>query len=165
MALLAGKTLTSEPRRHRLRTWMSRFAPRRRKRCHPSLDATHGHALFEPLRGHEHLDHVHITVAENIGVEARGRFSPGDRDIVENHVMQLLCLTAHGAAGFGGADAMRDEKAEVLRGLQRRNVGPREQADDMLARERRRWRKALKPAVGGREELALGLGDDSVAAP
>jgi hypothetical protein len=64
-----------------------------------------------------------------------------------------------------GADAMRDEKAEVLRGLQRRNVGPREQADDMLARERRRWRKALKPAVGGREELALGLGDDSVAAP
>jgi glucose-6-phosphate 1-dehydrogenase len=77
-------------------------------------------SLFEPLWGREHVDHVQITVAEDIGVEARGRFyeeTGVTRDIVENHVMQLLCLTAMEPPVSLGADAVRDEKVKVLRSL------------------------------------------------
>ena len=54
-------------------------------------------SLFEPIWNREHIDHVQITVAEEIGVEGRGKFyeqTGVTRDIVENHLMQLLCLTA-----------------------------------------------------------------------
>jgi glucose-6-phosphate 1-dehydrogenase len=76
--------------------------------------------LFEPVWGREHVDHVQITVAEDIGVEGRGRFyeqTGVTRDIVENHVMQLLCLTAMEPPVSLAADAVRDEKVKVLRCL------------------------------------------------
>ncbi|HEY6461155.1 MAG TPA: glucose-6-phosphate dehydrogenase, partial [Polyangiaceae bacterium] len=77
-------------------------------------------SLFEPIWGREHVDHVQITVAEDIGVEGRGRFyeqTGVTRDIVENHVMQLLCLTAMEPPVSLAADAVRDEKVKVLRSL------------------------------------------------
>jgi glucose-6-phosphate 1-dehydrogenase len=77
-------------------------------------------SLFEPVWGREHVDHVQITVAEDIGVEGRGRFYEQTgitRDIVENHVMQLLCLTAMEPPISLDADAVRDEKVKVLRSL------------------------------------------------
>ncbi|HEY3822574.1 MAG TPA: glucose-6-phosphate dehydrogenase [Polyangiaceae bacterium] len=77
-------------------------------------------SLFEPVWGREHVDHVQITVAEDIGVEGRGRFyeqTGVTRDIVENHVMQLLCLTAMEPPVSLAADAVRDEKVKVLRSL------------------------------------------------
>jgi glucose-6-phosphate 1-dehydrogenase len=76
--------------------------------------------LFEPVWGREHVDHVQITVAEDIGVEGRGRFyeeTGVTRDIVENHLMQLLCLTAMEPPVSLSADAVRDEKVKVLRSL------------------------------------------------
>ena len=76
--------------------------------------------LFEPVWGREHVDHVQITVAEDIGVEGRGRFYEQvgvTRDIVENHLMQLLCLTAMEPPISLSADAVRDEKVKVLRSL------------------------------------------------
>jgi len=76
--------------------------------------------LFEPVWGREHVDHVQITVAEDIGVEGRGRFyeqTGVTRDIVENHLMQLLCLTAMEPPISLVADAVRDEKVKVLRAL------------------------------------------------
>jgi glucose-6-phosphate 1-dehydrogenase len=76
--------------------------------------------LFEPVWGREHVDHVEITVAEDIGVEGRGRFyeqTGVTRDIVENHLMQLLCLTAMEPPVSLSADAVRDEKVKVLRSL------------------------------------------------
>jgi glucose-6-phosphate 1-dehydrogenase len=79
-------------------------------------------SLFEPVWGREHVDHVQITVAEDIGVEARGRFyeqTGVTRDIVENHLMQLLCLTAMEPPISLSADAVRDEKVKVLRSLRR----------------------------------------------
>ncbi len=79
-------------------------------------------SLFEPVWGREHVDHVQITVAEDIGVETRGKFYEQTgitRDIVENHVMQLLCLTAMEPPISLSADAVRDEKVKVLRSLRR----------------------------------------------
>jgi glucose-6-phosphate 1-dehydrogenase len=76
--------------------------------------------LFEPVWGREHVDQVQITVAEDIGVEGRGRFyeqTGVTRDIVENHLMQLLCLTAMEPPVSLLADAVRDEKVKVLRSL------------------------------------------------
>jgi glucose-6-phosphate 1-dehydrogenase len=77
-------------------------------------------SLFEPVWGRSHVDHVQITVAEDIGVEGRGKFYEQTgitRDIVENHVMQLLCLTAMEPPISLSADAVRDEKVKVLKSL------------------------------------------------
>ena len=77
-------------------------------------------SLFEPVWSREHVDHVQITVAEDIGVEGRGKFyeqTGVTRDIVENHLMQLLCLTAMEPPISLDADAVRDEKVKVLRSL------------------------------------------------
>jgi glucose-6-phosphate 1-dehydrogenase len=79
-------------------------------------------SLFEPIWGRGHVDHVQITVAEDIGVEGRGRFyeqTGVTRDIVENHLMQLLCLTAMEPPISLAADAVRDEKVKVLRSLRK----------------------------------------------
>jgi glucose-6-phosphate 1-dehydrogenase len=77
-------------------------------------------SLFEPVWNREHVDHVQITVAEEIGVEGRGSFfeqTGVTKDIVENHLMQLLCLTAMEPPISLAADAVRDEKVKVLRSL------------------------------------------------
>jgi glucose-6-phosphate 1-dehydrogenase len=79
-------------------------------------------SLFEPLWSREHIDHVQITVAEEIGVEGRGKFyeeTGVTKDIVENHLMQLLCLTAMEPPISLSADAVRDEKVKVLKSLRR----------------------------------------------
>ena len=79
-------------------------------------------SLFEPIWNREHVDHVQVTVAEEIGVEGRGKFyeqTGVTKDIVENHVMQLLCLTAMEPPISLSADAVRDEKVKVLRSLRR----------------------------------------------
>src|SRR5208283_3912464 len=77
-------------------------------------------SLWEPLWNREHIDHVQITVAEDIGMEGRGKFYEQTgitRDIVENHLMQLLCLTAMEPPISLSADAVRSEKVKVLRAL------------------------------------------------
>ena len=77
-------------------------------------------ALFEPLWSNHHIDHVQITVAENIGVEGRGGYydkSGALRDMVQNHMMQLLCLTAMEPPARFEPDAVRDEKLKVIRAL------------------------------------------------
>ncbi len=77
-------------------------------------------ALFEPLWSAQHIDHVQITVAENIGVEGRGGYydkSGALRDMVQNHLMQLLCLTAMEPPSRFEPDAVRDEKLKVIRAL------------------------------------------------
>ncbi len=77
-------------------------------------------SLWEPIWNREHVDHVQITVAEEIGVEGRGKFyeqTGVTKDIVENHLMQLLCLTAMEPPISLAADAVRDEKVKVLKSL------------------------------------------------
>jgi glucose-6-phosphate 1-dehydrogenase len=78
-------------------------------------------SIFEPLLNRNHVDHVQITVAEDIGVEGRGAYyeeAGALRDMVQNHMMQLLTLTAMEAPVAFDADAVRDEKVKVLRAVQ-----------------------------------------------
>jgi glucose-6-phosphate 1-dehydrogenase len=76
--------------------------------------------LFEPLWSREHIDHVQITAAETVGVEHRGKFyekTGALRDMVPNHMFQLLAMTAMEPPISFDADAVRDKKTEVLRAI------------------------------------------------
>jgi len=76
--------------------------------------------LFEPLWNAAHIEHVQITVAETIGVEGRGDYYDGAgalRDMVQNHMLQLLSLVAMEPPTNFDATAVRDEKVKVLRAL------------------------------------------------
>ncbi len=76
--------------------------------------------LFEPLWNSAHIEHVQITVAETIGLEGRGDYydSTGAlRDMVQNHMLQLLTLVAMEPPTDFNATAVRDEKVKVLRSL------------------------------------------------
>jgi glucose-6-phosphate 1-dehydrogenase len=77
--------------------------------------------LFEPIWNREHIDHVQITVAETIGVERRGKFyekTGALRDMVPNHLFQLLSMTAMEPPISFDADAVRTKKAEVIQAIQ-----------------------------------------------
>ena len=76
--------------------------------------------VFERLWNSDVIDHVQITVGETVGVESRGDYYDGSgalRDMVQNHLLQLLCLLAMEPPINLGADAVRDEKLKVLRAL------------------------------------------------
>ena len=76
--------------------------------------------LFEPLWNSAHIDHVQITVAETVGLEGRGDYYDGSgalRDMVQNHMLQLLALVAMEPPSDFNATAVRDEKVKVLRAL------------------------------------------------
>jgi len=78
--------------------------------------------FVEPLWGRDHIDHVQITVAETVGVEARGRFydkTGALRDMVPNHIFQLVSLIAMEPPARFDAEALRSEKAKVLDSVQR----------------------------------------------
>ncbi len=90
--------------------------------------------IFEPIWNQHYVDHVQITVAEDIGVGTRGSFyeeAGALRDIVQNHVMQVLCLTAMEPPVAFDAESLREEKVKVLKAV--RPI-PKDEVDDYAVR-------------------------------
>ncbi len=78
-------------------------------------------AIFEPIWNREYVDHVQITVTESIGVGSRGGYydeSGALRDMIQNHTMQLLALTAMEPPVSLMPESIRDEKVKVLKAIQ-----------------------------------------------
>ena len=87
-------------------------------------------SIFEPLWDRRYVDHVQITVAETLGVEERTEYydkAGAIRDVVQNHVLQLMALVAMEPPVAFDANAVRDEKVKVLRAM--RPIGADELAD------------------------------------
>ncbi|MCR9127333.1 MAG: glucose-6-phosphate dehydrogenase [Rhodobacteraceae bacterium] len=83
-------------------------------------------SLWEPLWNATHVDHVQITVAESLGVEGRGEYYDrvgAMRDMVQNHLMQLLCLIAMEPPSRFTPNAVRDEKVKVIGSLEATALG------------------------------------------
>ncbi|MES0861112.1 glucose-6-phosphate dehydrogenase [Ruegeria sp. SCPT10] len=79
-----------------------------------------GNMLFEPLWNSQYVDHIQITVAETVGVDGREEYyerAGAMRDMMQNHLMQLLCLIAMEPPAKFDPDAVRDEKLKVIRAL------------------------------------------------
>ena len=79
-----------------------------------------GNGMFEPIWNYRYIDHVQITVAETVGVGSRGGYydtSGALRDMVQNHLFQLLAMVAMEPPVSFDADAVRDEKSKVLKAI------------------------------------------------
>jgi len=106
-------------------------------------------AIFEPIWNQRYIDHVQITGAETLGVEGRGPYydSAGAlRDMVQNHLLQLLSLVAMEPPVALTADAIRDEKVKVIRSL--RPLTPEDVARDVVRGQ------YGAGAIGGKEVIA-----------
>lgn len=91
-----------------------------------------GNGIFEPLWNRRYVDHVQITVAESIGIENRGAFyeqTGAVRDVLQNHLLQLVSLVAMEPPATFEAEALRDEKVKVLRAIE---ITPAEVPDTVV---------------------------------
>jgi len=100
-----------------------------------------GNSIFEPLWNRNHVDHVQITAAESIGIEGRGAFYEQTgvvRDIIQNHLLQVLSLVTMEVPASFSADDIRDEKGQVLRSV--RALTLNEVANDCVRGQYRGYR-------------------------
>jgi glucose-6-phosphate 1-dehydrogenase len=110
--------------------------------------------LFEPLWNATGIDHVQITVAETVGLEGRTGYFDGSgslRDMLQNHMLQLLALVAMEPPAQFDATAIRDEKVKVLRSLRR--IGAAEAARNTVIGQYGEGAVAGQPVAGYAAEL------------
>jgi glucose-6-phosphate 1-dehydrogenase len=84
-----------------------------------------GNSIFEPIWNRNHVDFVEITAAESIGIEGRGAFYESTgvvRDVVQNHLLQVMSLVTMEVPASFSADDIRDEKSQVLRSVHKLDV-------------------------------------------
>ena len=115
--------------------------------------------IFEPLWNQKYIDHIQITVAESLGMEDRGGYydtSGALRDMVQNHLMQLLSLVAMEPPTVLDGEAIHDEKVKVLRAL--RPIAPDQVQQCSIRGQYARGSMAGQPVPGYREEKNVAPG-------
>ena len=115
-------------------------------------------SIFEPMWNREHVNNVQITVAESLGVGSRGGYydtSGALRDMIQNHTMQLLALTAMEPPVSLDPESIRDEKVKVLKAIQPLNLTAPGQGGDVV---RARYTNGIlngDPVAGYMEESGI----------
>jgi glucose-6-phosphate 1-dehydrogenase len=115
-----------------------------------------GNGIFEPLWNRRYIDHVQITAAESIGVEGRGAYyqeAGALRDMVQNHLLQVMATVAMEPSSAFSADAVRDERAKLLRSIH--VMKPEEIANNTVAGQYGPGRVGGEAVPGFREEKGV----------
>lgn len=115
-----------------------------------------GNGIFEPLWNRRYVNHVQITAAESIGVGSRGAFYQGVgalRDMIQNHLLQVMATVAMEPSAVFEPDAVRDERAKLLRSI--RILKPDEIRRDTVAGQYGPARIGGEPVKGFREEKGV----------
>ncbi|MDB5719706.1 MAG: zwf [Alphaproteobacteria bacterium] len=124
-----------------------------------------GNSLFEPLWNASGIEHVQITVSETVGLEGRAGYYEGSgalRDMVQNHMLQLLALVAMEPPAQFGASAVRDEKVKVFRSLRR--IGRDEVAANTVIGQYKAGAVGGAPVPGYADELGHVSGTETFVA-
>jgi len=115
-----------------------------------------GNGIFEPLWNRTYIDHVQITAAESIGVEGRGAYyqeAGALRDMIQNHLLQVMATVAMEPASSFTSDAVRDERAKLLRAI--RIMRPEQVADNAVAGQYGPGRSGSQMVEGFRSEKGV----------